>query len=58
MSGNVCEWEDSCVSDNCIVRSSSFKTPAKDTGCSEAHYALTARTYTDVGIRCCKDVDP
>lgn len=64
LSGNVAEWEDSCIEKDggtrregsCTVRPGSFLGPSSASRCDEHDERQRHDTYDDVGFRCCKDL--
>lgn len=63
MSGNVAEWEDSCIENDagprtisCTIRSGGYAGPKEESRCDFHDERQRQDTYDDVGFRCCKDL--
>ncbi|MBS2014504.1 MAG: SUMF1/EgtB/PvdO family nonheme iron enzyme [Deltaproteobacteria bacterium] len=65
LSGNVKEWDDSCLEldggpdaakhSSCAVRGGSFTGPTAESKCGNLDMVVRYDTYDDVGFRCCAD---
>ena len=55
LSGNVWEWENGCVNNQCRIRGGSFNNDANALTCDIDSTASRFDTMATMGFRCCAD---